>query len=237
MSAVFVTATGTDVGKTFLACGLIRHLRAGGHTVGALKPVVSGFDPAHPETSDGGALLAALGLPLSPDNIARMSPWRFAAPLSPDMAARREARTIDFFELVAACKAKVADTDPLLIEGVGGLMVPLDESHTVLDWIVALDLPVLLAAGSYLGALSHTLTALDVLTSRGRTIAAVVVSESTDSTVPLDETADTLRRFARGIEIVVLPRQPAGATDHPAFARVAAKAFSIKKGVTTTIRS
>jgi dethiobiotin synthetase len=225
MSAIFVTATGTDVGKTFLSCGLIRHLRAHGRDVGALKPVVSGFDPAHPDANDGGSLLAALDLPPTLEAVAGISPWRFAAPLSPDMAARRENRAIDFSALIAFCNSRIAGPDPLLIEGVGGLMVPLDDRHTVLDWISALDIPVLLTSGSYLGALSHTLTALDVLASHRRAVAAVVVNESPDSTVSLDETIDTLRRFAPGVDILPLPRLAAGG-DHPAFARIAAKVFA-----------
>ena len=64
MSAVFITATGTDIGKTFVTAGLIRHLRALGRDVDALKPVMTGFDPAHPEASDAGVLLAALGRPI-----------------------------------------------------------------------------------------------------------------------------------------------------------------------------
>ncbi len=92
MSAIFITATGTDIGKTFVTAGLIRHLRASGREVDALKPVMTGFDPAHPEASDAGVLLAALGRPVTAAEIARISPWRFSAPLSPDMAARRERR-------------------------------------------------------------------------------------------------------------------------------------------------
>lgn len=228
MSALFVTASGTDVGKTFLTCGLIRHLRAQGRAIAALKPVVSGFDPAHPEGSDGGALLAALDLPPTPDNIADISPWRFAAPLSPDMAARRESREIDMCALVAFCRKWMARSERLLIEGIGGLMVPLDERHTVLDWIEALDSPVLLVAGSYLGSLSHTLTAIEVLAAHGRTIAALVVSESANSGVPLDETVDTLRRFVPDIDILALERLAAGRTDHPVFSRLADLAFPVE---------
>ena len=98
--SVFVTATGTDIGKTFVACGLIRALRRKGRAAAALKPVLSGFEPAEAEGSDSGRLLAALGRPVTPDEIARISPWRFAAPLSPDMAALREKRTLDFAGVV-----------------------------------------------------------------------------------------------------------------------------------------
>ena len=158
MSAVFITATGTDIGKTFVTAGLIRHLRASGREVDALKPVMTGFDPAHPEASDAGVLLAALGRPIIAAEIARISPFRFSAPLSPDMAARRERRDIDFnalteFSAGAAARAK----GTLLIEGIGGVMVPLDDRHTVLDWMVALTCPVILVTGSYLGSLSHAL--------------------------------------------------------------------------------
>ena len=93
MSAIFITATGTDIGKTFVAAGLIRHLRAAGRSVDALKPVVTGFDPLDAAASDTGVLLSALGRPVTPAEIDRISPWRFRAPLSPDMAARRENRS------------------------------------------------------------------------------------------------------------------------------------------------
>ena len=159
MSAVFITATGTDIGKTFVTAGLIRHLRASGRDVDALKPVVTGFDPAHPEASDAGVLLAALGRPVIAAEIARISPCRFSAPLSPDMAARRERRDIDFDALMDFSAGAVARAKgTLLIEGIGGVMVPLDDRHTVLDWMVALTCPVMLVTGSYLGSLSHTLT-------------------------------------------------------------------------------
>src|SRR5579864_6359772 len=118
MSAIFISATGTGVGKTLVTAGLIRHCRARGEAVDALKPVVSGFDPAMLAASDPGVLLAALGRPLTLDEACRISPWRFAAPLSPDMAAAREGRAIDFAELVKACSGAVAARrGKLFIEG------------------------------------------------------------------------------------------------------------------------
>jgi dethiobiotin synthetase len=207
MTAYFVTATGTDIGKSFVCAGLIRALRRQGRAVDALKPVISGFDPQAAATSDTGILLDALGRPLSPGAIDRVSPWRFAAPLSPDMAAAREGRTIDFDALVTYCADRTAAHDGvLLIEGVGGVMVPLDGRHTVLDWMAALGLPGLLVCGSYLGSLSHTLTALEVLNRRGIAVRAVIVNETPGSTVDLMDTAQTVRRFAETIEVVALPR-------------------------------
>ena len=85
-------------------------------------------------------------------------------------------------------------------------MVPLDAEHTVLDWIAALGAPTLLVVGSYLGTLSHSLTATAALRSRGVTIAGIVVSESEEQPVPAAETAATLARFTAPVPVRVLPR-------------------------------
>jgi dethiobiotin synthetase len=221
MSAIFITATGTDIGKTFVAAGLIRHWRAAGRTVEALKPVVTGYDLTHAAASDPGVLLAALGHPVTPDEIERIAPWRFNAPLSPDMAARRENRAIDFDALVAFSRGALATVQGmLLIEGIGGVMVPLDDQRTVLDWMAALNIPVVLVAGSYLGSLSHTLTSLDVLRRYHLAIKALVVNETPGSTVPMADTVATLKRFAAPIPIMALPRAPTAAD--PKLAKLAA---------------
>jgi dethiobiotin synthetase len=223
MAAYFVTSTGTDVGKTFVTAGLIRRLREAGAKVDALKPVVIGYDSSVAETSDPAVLLSALGRPLSAEEVARISPWRFRAPLSPDLAAAREDRSIAFDELIGFSRAAVAAANGiLLIEGVGGIMVPLDAERTVLDWMAALGIPLLLVVGGYLGTISHTLTALDVLAQRKLAVAAIVVSESERNPVELDDTVASIARFAGGVDVVGLPRLPAGITQHPAFARIAA---------------
>jgi dethiobiotin synthetase len=215
MSAFFVTATGTDIGKTYVASGLVRHWRAAGRPVDALKPVATGFDPAAAEASDAGVLLTALGRPVTPAEIDRISPWRFAAPLSPDMAAQYEKRSIDFDALVQFSQAAVtSNKGMLLIEGIGGIMVPLDGSRTVLDWMIALNIPLVLVTGSYLGSLSHTLTTLDVLVRRGLAVKAVVVDETPGSPVTMQSTIETMTNFVRAIPIIEMRRTaavPAGA--------------------------
>ena len=221
MTAIFITATGTDIGKTFVTCGLVSHLRQQGRNVDAIKPVVTGFDPSTADASDPALLLTALGRPLT--DIAKISPWHFAAPLSPDLAASREGRTLDFSALVDFSQAAVAAAqDALLIEGIGGVMVPLDTRHTVLDWMAALRVPLILVAGSYLGTISHTLSAVDVLTRRELTIAALVVSESAGSSVPLDDTCASIARFVAPTPVLALPRLAPANTGHPVFAQLAA---------------
>jgi len=222
VTAIFITATGTDVGKTYVAASLIGHFRQMGRTVDAIKPVLSGFDPAKAEHSDSGVLLRALGLQVTPEAIERMSPWRFRAPLSPDLAARREGRSINVDDVIAFCQGAIEHRqDLLLIEGVGGIMVPLDGERTILDVMMALRLPLILVTGSYLGTISHTLTALDSLFRRDMNVLAIIVSETAGSTVPLEETVAAIARFAD--PVIALPRrqrpqgEPAGG---PPFGRI-----------------
>jgi len=212
VSAIFVTATGTDVGKTYVAASLIRHLRQQGHDVEAIKPVLSGFDPDAMAASDSAILLDALGLPVTAEAVEQISPWRFRAPLSPDLAASMEGRRIDVAEVVAFCQNAVAvRRDVLLIEGVGGIMVPLDGQRTILDVMMALSLPLILVTGSYLGSISHTLTALDSLFTRDMNVMAVIVSETPGSAVPLDEVVATIGRFTE--PVIGLPRSSPQAGD------------------------
>ena len=205
MSAYFVTGTGTDIGKTFVTAGLIRTLRAAGKPVRALKPVVSGFDGIHHAHQRSRYAFERDGRGTE-DAIARISPWRFAAPLAPDMAAAKEGRAVDFEALVAFCRMAIAEPGTLFIEGVGGVMVPLDMHNTVLNWIAALRIPAILVAGSYLGTISHTLTALDAMAHAGVKVAALVINDGGDGAVPLDDTAAALSRFAPGLTIATPPR-------------------------------
>ncbi|MGE0061737.1 MAG: dethiobiotin synthase [Xanthobacteraceae bacterium] len=222
MSAVFVTSTGTDIGKTFITAGLVRLMREQGASVDALKPVVSGYDSSTAATSDPAVLLAALGRPVTAETIGQISPWRYRAPLSPDVAAAREGGHIDVPAVIDLSRKAIARAGgTLLIEGVGGVMVPLDGKLTVLDWIEALEIPALLVVGSYLGSISHTLTTLQVLADRKVPVAAIVISESERSAVPLDDTADSIARFAGDTPVIAMPRLPKGVRFHAAFHQIA----------------
>ncbi|MGA3302821.1 MAG: dethiobiotin synthase [Methylovirgula sp.] len=210
MPAVFVTATGTDIGKTFVTAGLARALRAKGRKVAVIKPVVSGFDPKAWAKSDPALLLEATGETPNLARIEAIAPWRYQAPLSPDMAARREGKSIDFTALVAFCRGEAEKAqDMFLIEGIGGLMVPLTPDTTVLDLIAALRIRSLLAAGTYVGSLSHTLTALAVMRHHDIRPSALVLNESPQSAASPQETADSLRSFHPDLPIVMLGRDPA----------------------------
>ncbi|MFO1099704.1 MAG: dethiobiotin synthase [Xanthobacteraceae bacterium] len=224
MSTVFVTATGTEVGKTVVARGLINELRAQGRPVEALKPVVSGYDPHEAAGSDPGLLLTALGEPITPDGIARISPFRFTAPVSPHLAARREGKKIDFNAVVELCRWRMQSCPgALIIEGVGGVMAPLEDHRTVLDWMVALGQPIILVAGSYLGTLSHTFSAVDVLERRGISIAALVVNETAGSPVSFSDTVESIRTFCPNLDVQGLPWLGNGNFNNAVFQHLAAK--------------
>ncbi|MBI1212402.1 MAG: dethiobiotin synthase [Alphaproteobacteria bacterium] len=196
--AIFVTATGTDVGKTYVTCALIREAKRIGLSVRAYKPVISGFNEADAQESDTGRILHALGRKCDRASIQDLSPWRFAAALSAEMAAEREGRVVPFDDVAAFCREVAARTSDLcLIEGVGGLMSPIDTRRTNLDLIVASDARPLLVAGSYLGTISHTLTALAALKAARLEPIAVVISESDASPVPMSELIERLGAFAR----------------------------------------
>ncbi len=197
---LFVAGAGTEIGKTYVTASLTRCLRDRGRQVQALKPVASGVpdagDPAFCE-SDTALLLAAQGLAATVEAIEACSPWRFHAPLAPDRAAALEGRTLALADLVAWCRRRMAvSRDASLIEGVGGLMSPITQDATGIDWLRALDIPVLLVAGSYLGAISHALTACETLRRQDLGLLAVVVSESADAPEPPEIVAASIARHA-----------------------------------------
>ena len=200
---VLVAATGTDLGKTHIACALLRHWRAEGLDPLPLKPLQSGFEPGAAEASDAGLLLAAAGLAVDEKGLDRVAPWRYRAALSPDLAAAREGREHGFDEVVAFCRnAAETHQGPLLVETAGGVMSPLTAEKTMFDLAAELNFPVLLVAGGYLGTISHTLTALVAAKSRNLPLAGLVLNARAGDGVPLEDTIAAIRRHHPDLPIV-----------------------------------
>lgn len=189
----FITATGTDSGKTFLTCQLIRYLVQQGLSVSALKPIISGWQTEDPESNDTLRILEALQQPINDNTINTVSPFRFKAPLSPDMAASQENSELDLNKIISFCQQPFNE-DIQLIEGVGGVMVPLNNTHTTLDLLQALSIPAILVCGSYLGSLSHTLTAYHILKKNAIPITAIVVNAYPEE-IPTEDTIHSLSHF------------------------------------------
>jgi dethiobiotin synthetase len=208
MRETFITGVGTGVGKTLVTTALCFQLNRLGRPISALKPVVSGYDPGDRD-SDPALILRSLGRSPAAQAIAAVAPWRFRAPLSPHLAARQEGRSLNLNDIVAFCRAhERKDDGVLLVEGAGGVMTPIDRRETVLDLIVRLGYGVVLVTGSYLGALSHTLTAVHALRTGNVTLSGIVVSESADS-AGLDETIESLGDLVgEDVLLLALPRLP-----------------------------
>lgn len=209
MPAFFMTGTGPAIGKTFLSCALLRHWRGMGLKAAAYMGVLTGFDPARPEQSDPGLMLAALDQPVDAAGLDRIALWRYRAALAPNVAAEKEGEVIDYRDVVSASRNFLRGAhDVALIEGLGGVMAPLTEDRTMLDWIADMGLPAILVTGSYLGTLSHSLTALQVLADRGVKVRLIVMCETPGSSVPLHENAVSLSRRWPAAPVRALTRDP-----------------------------
>jgi len=213
LKPIFITSTGTNIGKTYLTSLIIKKAQALNFKVNAIKPIISGFNIENFNTTDTGIISAALGKNQS--SIEEVSPWRFEAPLSPDQAAYKENKEIVFKELIDFCLKNLNPikniNDIVLIEGVGGTMVPINNKYTTLDLMKALDIPVILIIGSYLGSISHTLNAYEVLIQNNININSIVISESEENNIGINQTRKTLLNHIKTISIFSLKR---GDTDN-----------------------
>jgi len=183
---LFVTATGTEVGKTVASCAIAAALKRDGHTVGVCKPFASGCrrerDDLVNDDAEALAHFADCRLPLNTIN-----PVRFRKPLAPAVAAEMEGRPIDFEAIARALNEIDPGHDVTLIEGVGGIMVPLTADRTVLDFMAELDFPVVVVTDAKLGTLNHTAMTCELIRRRDIRLAGIVVNrydpESPDESV------------------------------------------------------
>ncbi len=182
MRGLFVTATDTGVGKTEVACAIVSGAREAGLDVGAMKPAQSGVEPGVP--SDADRLHAAAG---GGDPMALVCPYSFSPPLAPGVAARLAGVEISLGRIVDAARDLAARHAALVVEGAGGLIVPLTPRETYADLAVALGLPVLVVARAGLGTVNHTALTVEALRARGLAIAGVILNRTApedDASVP-----------------------------------------------------
>ena len=174
---LFITGTDTGVGKTYVASGIARRLRAAGRRVGVYKPAASGCARRDERLwiEDAARLWEAAGRPHS---IETVCPQAFAAPLAPHLAARAEGRELDEALLVTGLEPW-ADSEIVLIEGAGGLMSPMGEQIYVADLALELGYPLVVVAPNQIGVINQTLqTLITAATFReGLTVAGVVLND------------------------------------------------------------
>ena len=208
---IFITGTGTGVGKTIVTAAILRAARAAGIDAVPFKPVQTGAvdGPGGLRAPDVEFCLAAAGLRLEPDEAALMAPLLYKPACSPHLAARIEARPADLDTIRSCAETLLARHDAVIVEGAGGVMVPLNDSATMLDLMAALALPVLVVAINGLGTINHTLLTLSALRQAGIEVLGVVLNQP-DPPAGADEfiRRDNPETIARFGGVAVLGRLP-----------------------------
>jgi dethiobiotin synthetase len=197
MRGVFVTGTDTGVGKTVVAAALAAALRARGERVATVKPVLTGADePADPLWPPDDELLGA--------RVAR----RFGPPVSPHLAAELAGAPIERAELMAVAREAAARADIVVIEGVGGILVPLTPGYLVRDYARELGLPLVVAARPGLGTINHTLLTLEAARAVALEVRAVVLTPWPEQPSVLERSNHAMIERLGAVRVLTLRRLP-----------------------------
>jgi len=209
LRGIFVTGTGTGVGKSVVAAAICAGLARRGVRVAAFKPVVTGLDEPGGWPPDHELLALAASAGQDPEDV---SPYRFGPPVSPHLAAELAGVELHIDAMVCAAHAAAAEAeaDVLVVEGVGGLLVPLTRNHTVRDLAVALGFPLVVAARPSLGTISHSLLTVEAARCAGLAVAGVVMTPWPEPpSVMAKSNRETVARLGT-LEVATLGRLPDG---------------------------
>jgi dethiobiotin synthetase len=206
---VFVTGTGTEVGKTVVAAVIARTLASEGKRVAVFKPAVSGLDQGG--EPDHELLRRAAGSSQADDEIA---PYRYGPPVSPHLAAAMAGEEIDPDRLIRAAHAAVADAQCLVCEGVGGFLVPLTPQYLVRDFARDLGLPVVIAASPAVGTINHTLLTIESVRAAGLELDRVALTPWAARPSPMEKSnRATIARVGR-VRVETIPPLDLARPDH-----------------------
>lgn len=203
--AYFITGTDTEVGKTQVTCALLAQAAHQGLRAAALKPVAAGVDGSG-HNEDVLRLMRSANVSLPRETV---NPWLLKDPLSPHIAARRAGMEITTAPIIECFHAACAQTDLLLVEGVGGLYAPLSDTLSQPDLIRELDIPVILVVGLRLGCLNHALLTLAALHQEGCRLAGWVGNRIDPDFQAAAENIGTLRQRINAPCLGILPFNPA----------------------------
>lgn len=197
---IFVTGTGTEVGKTVVAAAVARTLAAEGKRVAVYKPAVTGLDEG--VETDHALLHRASGSSQSDEEIA---PYRYGPPASPHLAAAMAGEEIDPERLRQAARAAADGTDAIVCEGVGGLLVPLSPDYLVRDLAADLGYPLVVVANPGLGTINHTLLTVESARAAGLEVAAVVLTPWPENPTEIERSnRETIATLAE-VQVLTLP--------------------------------
>lgn len=209
-TGVFVTGTDTGVGKTFVSAALVRRLVWLGCSVGVMKPVETGVAAGSPDHSDAARLMTAGQVN---DSLELVSPYRFPLPLAPLSAASAQGQKIDQDIIVDHYEQLAARHTCMVVEGAGGLLVPMGQDWDLRDLVRRVKLPVILVGRVGLGGINHALLTLEALEHRAIPVVALVLNETDAprSSIQQEQQASTLALLREQTSVPVLgplPYQP-----------------------------
>jgi dethiobiotin synthetase len=214
VSGVFVTGTDTEVGKTYVSVLAAKWLRAHGVDVGVMKPVETGCVEIDGRlvAADAQALVAAAGVA---DEMSLVVPCPLRKPLAPLVAAELEGTSVDVPTILESFRELSARHSFMIVEGAGGLLVPLTEECTMLDLALQMELPLVIVTASKLGAINHSLLTLEVAKARGLSVAALIVNFLT----PESDEAQRTNAMTLGdlVSVPVLEIPYGGGREGPGF--------------------
>jgi dethiobiotin synthetase len=185
---VFVTGTDTGVGKTAVACALLRRYAGAGFRAVGMKPVAAGGGAENPDI----VALAAAGNVEAP--LWARCPYAFGDAIAPHLAARAAGVTIDLEQIARSYDALRQLADVVVVEGAGGALAPLDDRRDMLDAARALGLPVLMVVGMRLGCLNHAMLTASAVRARGLELVGWVANSIDPAMARIDENVATLER-------------------------------------------
>jgi dethiobiotin synthetase len=204
-NGLFITGTDTGVGKTLVAGGIAAVLRQQGLKVGVFKPIASGCRDEGMLISDDTEFLA-----LCADaeySLSIISPVTYKTPAAPITCVQIEGRDIDYEEIVTAYNYLCDNTDVVLVEGIGGALVPIDDEHTVLDLAVEFDLPTVIVARPNLGTINHSLLTIAAVRNAGLPVAGLVISgyNAFEADIAEETSADVICEFSNTNLLSIVP--------------------------------
>lgn len=199
----FVTGTDTGVGKTLVSCALLHAFAAQGKRVVGFKPVAAGCDDDY-HNDDANQLRAASTVRAT---YGQINPYCFPHPIAPHLSARHAGSRIDFSRIFASYDELAGQSDEVIVEGVGGFCVPLNEKQDSVDLAKQLDIPVILVVGMRLGCLNHALLTLRAIAD-AQIECAGWIANVLDADMPaLQENIDALRERIQAPLLGVIPFQ------------------------------
>ncbi|MDZ4202099.1 MAG: dethiobiotin synthase [Gallionella sp.] len=197
----FVAGTDTGVGKTLVSCALLHAFSARGKRVAGFKPVAAGCDEDE-HNEDAKTLRAAS---LTPLTYGQVNPYCFRHAIAPHLAARHSGVRIELKRILTSYHELVVLADEVIVEGAGGLLVPLNDKEDGADLVMALDIPVIVVVGMRLGCLNHALLTMQVIANYQLECAGWVANVLDEGMPALQENIEALRERISAPLLGVVP--------------------------------